>query len=87
MNNRLTFEGNSKIFSLSVMNSDVKINCRKIFSNPGNELIFIDNSLPQIFAKMLDLRVLILQGNPVVSGIPQYRKTLILECVSRSERI
>ncbi|KAL5288075.1 DNAAF1 family protein [Megaselia abdita] len=34
----------------------------------------------KIFAKMPDLRVLILQGNPVVSGIPQYRKTLILEC-------
>ncbi|XP_036344138.1 LOW QUALITY PROTEIN: dynein assembly factor 1, axonemal homolog [Rhagoletis pomonella] len=34
----------------------------------------------KIFAKMPQLRVLVLQGNPVVSKVPQYRKTLILEC-------
>ncbi|XP_037928460.1 dynein assembly factor 1, axonemal homolog [Teleopsis dalmanni] len=34
----------------------------------------------KIFAKMSRLRVLILQGNPIVSMLPQYRKTLILEC-------
>ncbi|XP_067620447.1 dynein axonemal assembly factor 1 homolog [Eurosta solidaginis] len=34
----------------------------------------------KIFAKMPQLRVLALQGNPVVSKLPQYRKTLILEC-------
>ncbi|XP_065356499.1 dynein axonemal assembly factor 1 homolog [Calliphora vicina] len=34
----------------------------------------------KIFAKMPALKVLVLQGNPVVSKIPQYRKTLILEC-------
>ncbi|XP_075149401.1 defective transmitter release [Haematobia irritans] len=34
----------------------------------------------KIFAKMPELKVLVLQGNPVVSKIPQYRKTLILEC-------
>ncbi|XP_049302503.1 dynein axonemal assembly factor 1 homolog [Bactrocera dorsalis] len=34
----------------------------------------------KIFAKMPQLRVLVLQGNPVVSKLPQYRKTLILEC-------
>ncbi|XP_023296532.2 dynein axonemal assembly factor 1 homolog [Lucilia cuprina] len=34
----------------------------------------------KIFAKMPELKVLVLQGNPVVSKIPQYRKTLTLEC-------
>uniref|UniRef100_A0A0K8UIV8 Dynein axonemal assembly factor 1 homolog n=1 Tax=Bactrocera latifrons TaxID=174628 RepID=A0A0K8UIV8_BACLA len=34
----------------------------------------------KIFSKMPQLRVLVLQGNPVVSKLPQYRKTLILEC-------
>ncbi|XP_037820613.1 dynein assembly factor 1, axonemal homolog [Lucilia sericata] len=34
----------------------------------------------KIFGKMPELKVLVLQGNPVVSKIPQYRKTLILEC-------
>uniref|UniRef100_A0A1I8M7K7 Dynein axonemal assembly factor 1 homolog n=1 Tax=Musca domestica TaxID=7370 RepID=A0A1I8M7K7_MUSDO len=34
----------------------------------------------KVFAKMPELKVLVLQGNPVVSKIPQYRKTLILEC-------
>ncbi|XP_073823884.1 defective transmitter release isoform X2 [Musca autumnalis] len=34
----------------------------------------------KVFAKMPELKVLVLTGNPVVSKIPQYRKTLILEC-------
>ncbi|KAM7352286.1 defective transmitter release isoform 1-T5 [Cochliomyia hominivorax] len=34
----------------------------------------------KIFSRMPELKVLVLQGNPVVSKIPQYRKTLILEC-------
>uniref|UniRef100_A0A1I8P4S2 Dynein axonemal assembly factor 1 homolog n=1 Tax=Stomoxys calcitrans TaxID=35570 RepID=A0A1I8P4S2_STOCA len=34
----------------------------------------------KVFARMPELKVLVLQGNPVVSKIPQYRKTLILEC-------
>uniref|UniRef100_A0A1A9WER6 Dynein axonemal assembly factor 1 homolog n=1 Tax=Glossina brevipalpis TaxID=37001 RepID=A0A1A9WER6_9MUSC len=34
----------------------------------------------KIFSKMPELKVLVLHGNPVVSKIPQYRKTLILEC-------
>ncbi|TDG41799.1 hypothetical protein AWZ03_011778 [Drosophila navojoa] len=34
----------------------------------------------KIFEKMPCLKVLVLHGNPVVSRIPQYRKTLILAC-------
>ncbi|CAD7085677.1 unnamed protein product [Hermetia illucens] len=34
----------------------------------------------KIFAQIPDLRVLDLDGNPVINKIPQYRKTLILEC-------
>ncbi|XP_064553801.1 dynein axonemal assembly factor 1 homolog [Drosophila montana] len=34
----------------------------------------------KIFEKMPCLKVLVLQGNPVVSRLPQYRKTLILAC-------
>ncbi|EDW80394.1 uncharacterized protein Dwil_GK18740 [Drosophila willistoni] len=34
----------------------------------------------KIFEQMPNLKVLVLQGNPVVSRIPQYRKTLILAC-------
>uniref|UniRef100_A0A1B0C1Z6 Dynein axonemal assembly factor 1 homolog n=1 Tax=Glossina palpalis gambiensis TaxID=67801 RepID=A0A1B0C1Z6_9MUSC len=34
----------------------------------------------KVFSKMPELKVLVLQGNPVISKIPQYRKTLILEC-------
>merc|ERR1719420_2260699 len=33
--------------------------------------------LPQVFAKMKELRVLYLKGNPVVRAIPNYRKTVI----------
>lgn len=36
----------------------------------------------KIFEQMPCLKVLVLQGNPVVSRLPQYRKTLILSCVS-----
>lgn len=35
-----------------------------------------------ILSRMPSLRVLVLTGNPVVSAIPMYRKTLINECVS-----
>lgn len=35
-----------------------------------------------ILGKMPELRVLMMMGNPVVSLIPMYRKTLINECVS-----
>ncbi|XP_037958591.1 dynein assembly factor 1, axonemal homolog isoform X2 [Teleopsis dalmanni] len=34
----------------------------------------------KIFSKMPALRVLVLRGNPIVSMLPQYRKTVILEC-------
>lgn len=35
-----------------------------------------------IVARMPALRVLVMTGNPVVSAIPMYRKTMINECVS-----
>lgn len=41
-----------------------------------------DITIVEILAKMPELRVLVLTGNPVVSQIPMYRKTLINECVS-----
>ncbi|XP_017064362.2 dynein assembly factor 1, axonemal homolog [Drosophila eugracilis] len=34
----------------------------------------------KVFEQMPSLKVLVLQGNPVVSRLPQYRKTLILAC-------
>lgn len=37
----------------------------------------------KVFEQMPCLKVLVLQGNPVVSRLPQYRKTLILSCVSK----
>ena len=33
--------------------------------------------IPEVFAKMTELRVLYLKGNPVVRNIPNYRKTVI----------
>ncbi|XP_001356097.4 dynein assembly factor 1, axonemal homolog [Drosophila pseudoobscura] len=39
-----------------------------------------DILIVKIFEQMPSLKVLVLQGNPVVSRLPQYRKTLILAC-------
>nr|XP_044250928.1 dynein axonemal assembly factor 1 homolog [Drosophila takahashii] len=39
-----------------------------------------DILIVKVFEQMPSLRVLVLQGNPVVSRLPQYRKTLILSC-------
>ncbi|EDV54437.1 dynein assembly factor 1, axonemal homolog [Drosophila erecta] len=39
-----------------------------------------DILIVKIFEQMVSLKVLVLQGNPVVSRLPQYRKTLILAC-------
>ncbi|XP_016964518.1 dynein axonemal assembly factor 1 homolog [Drosophila biarmipes] len=39
-----------------------------------------DILIVKVFEQMPSLRVLVLQGNPVVSRLPQYRKTLILAC-------
>jgi dynein assembly factor 1 len=39
-----------------------------------------DPLVVNIFAQMPDLRVLYLQGNPVVKKIPHYRKTIISKC-------
>lgn len=41
----------------------------------------------KVFEQMPCLKVLVLQGNPVVSRLPQYRKTLILSCVSKLRKI
>ncbi|XP_052852128.1 dynein axonemal assembly factor 1 homolog [Drosophila gunungcola] len=39
-----------------------------------------DILIVKVFEQMPALKVLVLQGNPVVSRLPQYRKTLILAC-------
>jgi dynein assembly factor 1 len=39
-----------------------------------------DPGVVDIFSRMPDLRVLYLQGNPVVKAIPHYRKTIISRC-------
>lgn len=39
-----------------------------------------DIAVVEIFARMPDLRVLYLQGNPVVKNIKHYRKTIISKC-------
>uniref|UniRef100_A0A6P4F9S3 Dynein axonemal assembly factor 1 homolog n=1 Tax=Drosophila rhopaloa TaxID=1041015 RepID=A0A6P4F9S3_DRORH len=39
-----------------------------------------DILIVKVFEQMPSLKVLVLQGNPVVSRLPQYRKTLILAC-------
>lgn len=36
----------------------------------------------KVLAAMANLRVLTMHGNPVIGQIPNYRKTMILECVS-----
>lgn len=41
-----------------------------------------DVCVVKVLSQMPALRVLTMTGNPVVSQIPSYRKTLILECVS-----
>lgn len=41
-----------------------------------------DELVVKLLAAMSSLRVLTLNGNPVISLIPNYRKTMILECVS-----
>lgn len=41
-----------------------------------------DVDVVDIVAAMRDLRVLYLQGNPVVKHIRHYRKTLVSECAS-----
>ncbi|XP_053959494.1 dynein axonemal assembly factor 1 homolog [Anastrepha ludens] len=55
-------------------------NCRTISVLDLSNNRIDDILVVKIFAKMPQLRVLVLQGNPVVSKVPQYRKTLILEC-------
>lgn len=42
-----------------------------------------DITIVKILAKMPELRVLVLTGNPIINEIPAYRKTLIVECVSQ----
>lgn len=44
-----------------------------------------DVLIVNILSEMPALRVLTLTGNPVVSEIPSYRKTLTIECVSNFE--
>lgn len=39
-----------------------------------------DANVVDLFAQFADLRVLYLQGNPVVKNIPYYRKTIISKC-------
>lgn len=39
-----------------------------------------DSKVVDLFAQFEDLRVLYLQGNPVVKNIPYYRKTIISKC-------
>lgn len=39
-----------------------------------------DVAIVKILADIPELRVLTLTGNPVISQIPSYRKTMILEC-------
>lgn len=41
-----------------------------------------DVLIVKVLAAMANLRVLTMNGNPVISLIPNYRKTMILECVS-----
>ena len=41
-----------------------------------------DSSVVELFQQFSDLRVLYLQGNPVVKIIPYYRKTIISKCKS-----
>ncbi|TMW53918.1 hypothetical protein DOY81_000975 [Sarcophaga bullata] len=55
-------------------------NCRNLSVLDLSNNRIDDILVVKIFAKMPELKVLVLQGNPVVSKIPQYRKTLILEC-------
>lgn len=57
------------------------INCKMVSvldlsNNRINDILIV-----RILSEMPELRVLVLTGNPVVTAIPSYRKTLILECV------
>ncbi|XP_055847941.1 dynein axonemal assembly factor 1 homolog [Episyrphus balteatus] len=56
------------------------VNCKNLWSLDLSHNRIDDILVVKIFANMPELRVLVLQGNPVVSKVPQYRKTLILEC-------
>ncbi|XP_043642382.1 dynein axonemal assembly factor 1 homolog isoform X2 [Drosophila teissieri] len=56
------------------------VQCKKLSVLDLSNNRIDDILIVKIFEQMLNLKVLVLQGNPVVSRLPQYRKTLILAC-------
>lgn len=58
------------------------VNCKTLAVLDLSNNRIDDILVVKIFEKMPCLKVLVLHGNPVVSRLPQYRKTLILACVS-----
>ncbi|EDV98952.1 GH13316 [Drosophila grimshawi] len=56
------------------------VNCKNLAVLDLSNNRIDDILVVKIFEQMPCLKVLALQGNPVVSRLPQYRKTLILSC-------
>lgn len=62
---------------ISVLSDCLTLSVLDLSHNRIDDLLIVN-----VLAKMPELRVLVLTGNPVVSLIPSYRKTMINECVS-----
>lgn len=67
---------------ISVLSDCLTLSVLDLSHNRIDDLLIVG-----VLAKMPELRVLVLTGNPVVSMIPSYRKTMINECVSTSVRL
>lgn len=58
------------------------VECKKLSVLDLSHNRIEDVLIVKILSQMPQLHVLTLTGNPVVSEIPSYRKTLTVECVS-----
>lgn len=67
----------------SASNVEKLIECKAVSVLDLSHNRLDDISIVKILAQMPELRVLVLTGNPIINEIPAYRKTLIVECVSR----
>lgn len=63
--------------NISILKNCISLSVLDLSNNRLEDILIV-----KLLSEMAELRVLILTGNPVVSQIPAYRKTLIIECVS-----
>lgn len=67
---------------LAALTTCLTVSTLDMSHNRIDDILFVG-----ILAAMPELRVLNMTGNPVISKIPSYRKTLINECVNKKFNI